>query len=218
MNLFELTKDLSEAASKHCELVNGVRVKSVGTRYKQHENPKEDYFEQDVVVHFTRKVKQDSHEFGYLVDNIGIREDWATDEKDEYLHQMYIGGGVGSDKQKSEYNKLQSGNTFLNYHTYNVFRDRMIRYFNEENLTVSDPTMVCVPMSTIRDEIKEYIPVAGMMLPNDLFNFIRKMFDNMGWDFFSSYRLGFEKSLFSFIIEDLKKYGVKNPCLEVVSE
>jgi len=78
--------------------------------------------------------------------------------------------------------------------------------------------MVCVPMSTIRDEIKEYIPVAGMMLPNDLFNFIRKMFDNMGWDFFSSYRLGFEKSLFSFIIEDLKKYGIKNPCLEVVSE
>ena len=218
MNLFELTKDLSEAASKHCELVNGVRIKSVGTRYKQHENPKEDYFEQDVVVHFTRKVRQDSYEFGCLVDNIGIRESWTTDEKDEYLRQMYVGRDVCSDKQKSEYNKQQSGNTFLNYHTYNVFRDRIIRYFNEEDLTVSSPTTVCVPMSTIRDEIKEYIPVAGMMLPKDLFNFISKMFDNMDWFCYTNYRFGFEKSTFVFQIIDLKRYGIKNPCLDKVSE
>lgn len=217
MNLFELTKDLSEAASKHCELVNGVRIKSVGTRYKQHENPKEDYFEQDVIVHFTRKVRQDSHEFGYLVDNIGIEESWNTNEKDEYLQRMYLGDTVNSDK-KNEHNKQQSEETFLNYHTYNAFRDRMIRYFNEEDFVTSDSKKVRVLMSTIRNEIKEYIPVAGMMLPNDLFNFICKMFNNMDWDFFPIYRLGFEKSSFDFIIEDLKEYGIKNPCLDKVSE
>lgn len=218
MNLFELTKDLRDAASKHCELVDGVRIKSVGTRYKQHESPKEDYFEQDVVVRFTRRVRQDSHEFGYLVDCIGMSENWTVDEKDEYLHRMYNGGVVNPDQQKCEHNKQQSEETFLNYHTYNVFRDRMIRYFNEEDLTISDSRMVRVLMSTIRDEIKEYIPVAGMMLPNDFFNFILKMFNNMDWCCFSNYRLGFEKSCFSFIIEDLKEYGIKNPCLEVASE
>ena len=218
MNLFELTKDLSEAASKHCELVNGVRIKAVGTRYKQHENPKEDYFEQDVVVHFTRKVRQDSHEFGYLVDNIGMSENWTTNEKDDYFHRMYSGDAAYTYNQKNDYNKGQSGDTFLNYHTYNVFRSRMIRYFNEEDLTMTNSKMVRVLMSTIRDEIKESIPVAGMMLPCDLFNFILKMFDNMGWYCFTNYSLGFEESSFTFIIEDLKAYGIKNPCLDKISE
>ena len=94
----------------------------------------------------------------------------------------------------------------------------MIRYFNEENLTVSDSKMVRLLMSTIRNEIKECIPVAGMMLPNDLFNFICKMFNNMDWFCFTNYRLGFEESSFCFQISDLKEYGIKNPCLDKVSK
>lgn len=218
MNLFELTKDLRESASRHCELVDGIRIKAVGTRYKQHENPKEDYFEQDVVVHFTRKVRQDSDEFGYLVDNIGIRDSWLNGETDEYLHRMYNEGSANAGEQGNEHNKAQSGSTFLNYHTYNVFRNRMIRYFNEEDLTIDGPDMIRVPMSKIRDEIKDFIPVAGMMLPKDFFNFVNKMFDNMDWFCFGNYSQGFEKSSFFFQKSRLKEYGIKNPCLEKDSE
>lgn len=219
MNLFELTKDLSEAASKHCELVNGIRIMTSGQRYVQHENPKEDYFEQDVVVHFTRKVKQDSHEFGYLVDNIGVRESWASDEKDEYLHRMYDVGITSTNKQKNDCDELAPyEDTFLNCRTYNAFKDRMIRYFNEESLTIVGSGMVRVPMSKIRDEIKEDIPVAGMMLPLDLFYFVCKMFNNMDWFCLDNYKLGFEESSFIFQISDLKEYGIKNPCLDKISE
>lgn len=196
MNLFELTKDLHEAASKHCELVNGVRIKSVGMRYKQHENPAEDYFEQDVVVHFTRKVKQDSHEFGYLVDNIG----------NDGCYKV-------PDKSNSEYNRIWSEGLFPNDHTFNVFRERITRYLNEEELII-DSGFVRVFMSKIRDEIKDAIPVAGMMLPLDLFSFIRKMFNNMDWDVNGYYQFGFEKSTFLFLVTDLKEYGINNPCLE----
>lgn len=219
MDLFKLKKDLFRAASKHCDLANGIRIMASDQRYVQHENPKEDYFEQDVVVYFTRKVRQDNHEFGYLVDNIGMRESWASDEKDEYLHRMYDDGITSANKQKNDCDELAPyEDTFLNCRTYNAFKDRMIRYFNEENLTIVGSGMVRVPMSKIRDEIKEYIPVAGMMLPLDLFYFVRKMFNNMDWFCFDNYKLGFEESSFIFHISDLKEYGIKNPCLDKISE
>lgn len=218
MNLFELTKDLSEAASKHCELVNGVRIKPVGMRYKQTEDSGEDYFEQDVVVSFTRKVRNGDKGFAYLTDNLGIGEHWSKEEKNEYLHLMYNGNTASGVVREGNLFNGQSEETFMNYHTYGLFKNKMVSYLSEEELTIRNPRMVYVPMSKIRDLMKESIPAVEVMLPKDLYHFVHKMLDEMDLFCVSDYRFGLEKSYFCFPLDSLKEYGIKNPCLDKVSE
>lgn len=218
MDLFELTNDLRDVASKHCELVDGVRIKSVGMRYKQHENPEEDYFEQDVVVSFTRKVRKGDKEFAYLADNMGIGENWSKEEKNEYLHLMYNGDTASGVVREGDLHQRQSKETFMNYHTYELFRNKMVSYLSEEELTVRNSRMVYVPLAKIRDLMKECIPVVEEMIPKDLYHFVHKMLDEMDLFCVSDYRFGLEKSYFCFPVDSLEEYGIKNPCLEVASE
>ena len=56
------------------------------------------------------------------------------------------------------------------------------------------------------------------MLPKDLYQFVHKMLDEMDLFCVSDYRFGLEKSYFCFPVDSLKEYGIKNPCLDKVSE
>ena len=212
MDLYELTKDVTQAVDNHCERSGRVSIKAVDMRYKQTDYPKEDYFEQDVVVKFTRLVRQGDKEFGFFVDSMCVGMYPTAEEKNEALHLIYHGQAQGD--PKCCMHQSQVSKSFLNYHTFCTFSDCMMKYFNEAELTLKGPAMVYVKMSEVRDMLKEKIPVVTEMLPRDLYEFIRRMLDEMDLNGPSDYREGLNKSYFTFFIEDLKERGVINPCFE----
>ena len=184
MDLQGLTKDLSSAVSKHCELKGGVTIHSEGAKYVQQDELQDCYFEQRIVVSFTRVVRSDDESFGNLADSVLLNKE------------------------------LMGGYSQWNYLHYRIFEECLLKYFEEAELEVRSPGLVYVKLSTIREILSDKLPLAASMLPRELFKFTGMMLDEMKLSHLSEYRNDTIKPYFAIFIDGIKELGVKNTCLD----